>query len=79
MAMTQDMKSRELLKDGFVSLADGQEGVGPNPFNFTQVDFDNRMQEAQRIVSEGPAYMKLNAQSIAERMALMEELKTLAL
>jgi hypothetical protein len=67
------------LKDSYVSLANWQEGVGPNPFNFTQVDTDNRMEAAQRIVSEGPAYMKLNAQSIAERMALMEELKTLAL
>jgi hypothetical protein len=81
MRVTEDAKSRELLKDGYMYLSEWQEGVGqgPGPFDFTQADIDDHLRTARRIASEGPAFMKLNAQSIVEGKALLEELKALGL
>jgi len=80
MSITQDAKTRELLKDSYVSLADWQEGIGPGPHPFeTAIAIKDVRASAEAVCAASPSYMEINAKVIAEMEDLMAELKVLGL
>jgi hypothetical protein len=81
LCVTKDPKDLNLLRSGFVMLADWQEGLnalGPDPFLQGSSDGDV-WASAKRIVERGQPFMELKKRAVAEGKALLDELNALGL
>jgi hypothetical protein len=75
-----DSKIREQLRSAYVTLANWQEGVGPDPRAFdltTHFRGDDIVAEAKRVSAASPAIMEMEGKVIAEMQRLLAELKAL--
>ena len=78
-AATQDKKARELLKTGYVTLADWQEGIGPGPHNLDVVERPGETIQAlaKRVSETAPAYVELGKKVTKEMEGLLAEINSI--
>jgi hypothetical protein len=80
-AATQDEKARALYRNGYVTLADWQEGIGPGLHDLDVADRPGEtiQENAKRLLEASPAYMEHSKRVIAEMHVLLAELKSIEL
>jgi hypothetical protein len=74
----QDENARTLLRNGYVTLADWQEGIGPGPHDLDLADRPGEtiQENVKRVREVAPAYLELSKRVTAEMAELLTELNS---
>jgi hypothetical protein len=75
LAVTTDAKARDLLKAGYVTLAEWQEGAALQADPFALRENESTLEAARRISESGSSHLQLMERSAKEGATLLAELK----